>query len=107
MGHHKHALNNRPHNWLQTAFPWLSLLLCTSFVFYKYVLQVSPAVMAPELMSTFHLTGASLGALAGCFLYASFAMQLPAGLLLDRYNPYYVIALGIVACASGAFIFAF
>lgn len=79
--------------------PWIIWGLASSFVFYKYVLEVSPSVMAPELMATFHLTGAQLGNLAACYFYAYLLMQIPVGLLLDRYAARHMIAVAILMCA--------
>ncbi|MEM1243307.1 MAG: MFS transporter [Pseudomonadota bacterium] len=90
----------------QRVYPWIVWFLASSFIFYKYVLQVSPSIMVNELMHVFSLTGATMGNLAAFYFYAYLLMQIPAGVLLDRYNPKYLIACAIVVCAIGAFIFA-
>ena len=79
--------------------PWIIWALASSFVFYKYVLEVSPSVMSQELMATFHLTGAQLGNLAACYFYAYLLMQIPVGLLLDRFAARHMIAFAMVMCA--------
>lgn len=86
-------------------YPWLVWALASSFVFYKYVLQISPTVMLPELMGTFHLTGEAMGHLAACYFYAYLLMQLPAGYLLDQYNPKRLIATAIFVCGLGGYLF--
>lgn len=86
-------------------YPWLIWFLASSFIFYKYLLEVSPSVMVPDLMKTFSLTAASLGNLAAFYFYAYFAMQLPAGILLDKYNPRYMLTKAILLCAVGAYVF--
>lgn len=90
---------------LSRAYPWLIWLLASGFIFYKYLLQVSPTVMVNELMSTFSLTGTALGNLGACYFYAYLLMQLPVGVLLDHYNPRNLIAVAILVCSLGAFIF--
>lgn len=85
--------------------PWLIWALASSFVFYKYVLEVSPSVMAQELMASFHLTGAQLGNLAACYFYAYLLMQIPVGLLLDRFPARYMIATAISMCALATWWF--
>ena len=72
---------------LSKAYPWIIWGLASSFLFYKYLLQVSPTIMVPELMREFNLTGEAMGNLAACYFYAYLAMQLPVGLLLDRNSP--------------------
>lgn len=87
-------------------YPWFIWLLASGFLFYKYVLQVSPSIMTQALMLKFNLSGQSLGNLAAFYFYAYMVMQLPGGLLLDRIRLLYILPLAIFICAVGAFIFA-
>lgn len=87
-------------------YPWIVWLLTAAFFSYKYIIQVSPSVMSTELMRTYHLTGAGLGHLAACFFYAYFLMQLPVGLLLDRFSPRFITALAVCFCALSTIVFA-
>jgi MFS family permease len=101
-GEHKITFNNLTKH---ITYPWLCWFLCSCFIFYKYVLQVSPSIMTHELMSAFNLTGLGLGSLAACYFYAYLCMQLPVGIILDRYNPRILISSAILVCSLGAFIF--
>ena len=80
--------------------------VAVSFYFYQFLLQVIPSVLKPEIQETFHLSGQQFGSMAAYFLYAYAAMQIPAGLLLDRYGPRYVLPLATLVCALGAALFA-
>ena len=86
-------------------YPWVIISLCAFFLFYKYVLQISPSVMTKDLMSEFHIGGAGLGHLAATFFYAYLVTQFFAGPLIDRYSPRYLTALAILLCSLGAFAF--
>ncbi|MBX9705806.1 MAG: MFS transporter [Gammaproteobacteria bacterium] len=90
---------------IHTFLPWIIWALGSSFVFYKYVLEVSPSIMAHELMRDFSLSGTALGNLAACYFYAYLAMQLPVGLLLDRFGPRRLITIAIAVCAGAALLF--
>lgn len=90
---------------LKRLYPWLIILLSSFFLFYKYVLQVSPSVMANELMRDFKINGTGLGNLAATYFYAYLIMQLLAGPLLDRFNPRVLTTLAIGVCALGALAF--
>lgn len=92
-------------NKFSKLLPWLIWALGSSFVFYKYVLEVSPSIMAHELMRDFSLSGTALGNLAACYFYAYLAMQLPVGLLLDRFGPRRLITLAIILCAAATVLF--
>jgi MFS family permease len=83
-------------------YPWLIWLLSAGFLFYKYLLEVSPSVMANELMNEFSIHGAQLGNLASFYFYAYLLMQIPAGILIDKYGPRKLTALALFFCALGS-----
>ncbi|MFI5333553.1 MAG: MFS transporter [Chlamydiales bacterium] len=91
------------------AYPfraWTIWLLSALFMFYKYALEVSPSVMTATLMRTFQIGGVELGNLAACYFYAYLLLQIPAGLLLDKFGPRKTTTLAIAICASGSLVFA-
>ncbi len=90
----------------KALYPWIVWILAASFFYYKYLIQVSPSVMSPQLMSAFSLTGAGLGNLAACFFYGYLLMQVPVGVLLDRWSPRKITSMAAFVCASGIFLFA-
>src|SRR5665648_629272 len=92
---------------VRSYLPWIIWILGAAFFFYKYILEVSPSVMGPELMSAFKITGAQLGNLAAFYFYAYLLFQIPTGMLLDRYGPRMVTTLCIFICSTGAIILAF
>ena len=85
---------------------WTIWLLSAIFMFYKYALEVSPSVMTSTLMTAFDISGVALGNLAACYFYAYLLLQIPAGLLLDRFGPRKTTTLAIALCAAGNLIFA-
>ena len=84
---------------------WTIWLLSALFMFYKYAIEVSPSVMTGELMRTFGMGAAELGNLTACYFYAYLLLQIPAGLLLDRFGPRKVTTVAIALCAVGNLIF--
>ena len=67
--------------------------------------RVAPAVMTEQLMAEFALGGAALGNLSAFYFYAYVAMQIPTGLLADRWGPRKLLASGTaVATLGGALI---
>lgn len=91
------------------AYPvraWTIWLLSAFFMFYKYALEVSPSVMTSNLMTAFNISGVELGNLAACYFYAYLLLQIPAGLLLDRFGPRKTTTLAIALCAAGNLLFA-
>lgn len=88
-----------------SLYPWIVIIFSSLFLFYKYILYVSPSVMTTQLMKYFHVTGVGLGNLGATFLYTSFFVQLIAGPLLDRYRPRFLTAAAIALSGLGALCF--
>jgi len=89
------------------AMSWLVFCLGAAFLFYKFIVEVSPSVMANQLMRTFHIQGTALGHLAATYFYAYLLMQIPVGLLIDRFGPRYLTTGAIVVCALGSLILSY
>jgi MFS family permease len=68
--------------------------------------RVAPAVMTEQLMTEFALGGAALGNLSAFYFYAYVAMQIPTGLLADRWGPRKLLASGTAVASIGGALFA-
>ncbi|NCT56439.1 MAG: MFS transporter [Legionella sp.] len=102
----KTSLIKRQSGWQQKLYPWIVWLLGAGFFFYKYLVQVSPSVMTNDLMSTFHINAAGLGNLSAFYFYAYLIMQVPVGILLDKYSPRLLTTGAILLCGLSTLIFA-
>ena len=60
-------------------------MLCTGLVASQFF-RVSNAVIAPELMVELAIGTETMGVVSGTYFLAFAAMQIPAGILLDRYG---------------------
>ncbi len=85
--------------------PWLICGLGALFYCYEYVLRIMPSVMASDLMQTFDINAFALGNLAAFYYYAYTPMQLPVGVLMDRYGPRRLLVIAALACALGSYLF--
>ncbi len=56
--------------------------------------RVAPAVMTDELMGDFGISAAGLGSLSAFYFYSYVAMQVPTGLLADRWGPRRLLSVG-------------
>lgn len=93
------------HEWLAKAYPWIIWTIAASFFFYKYLLQVSPSVMTDDLMQAFQVHGAGLGNLSAFYFYAYLIMQIPVGVMLDRFSPRLLTTSAIFLCSISTYIF--
>src|SRR5215475_11719399 len=84
-------------------FGWLTGAL---FFLYAWVLRVAPSVMVEELMRDFAVGAALLGNLSAAYFYGYAGMQIPVGVLLDRFGPRRLITVAALVCAGGCVLFA-
>lgn len=77
-----------------------------AFVMSQFLRSV-PAVIAPDLRAELDLTAAQLSALPAALFFGSAIMQLPSGVLLDRFGPRRTIAAFLLLTATGVAGFAF
>lgn len=85
---------------------YLIFFLAASFYLYEFILQVAPSVMAAPMMRTFQVSAEGFGVISAFYFYAYAPMQLPAGLLFDRYGPRKLMTGALILCAVGSFFFA-
>jgi len=72
----------------------------------SYLLRTVNAVISPELTRELALSSGSLGLLTSAYFIAFAAMQIPAGMLLDRYGPRRVEPALLLFCGIGTLAFA-
>lgn len=84
---------------------WFIFILVSLFLVYEMGLQVYPAVITDQLMRDLHINAYGLGLMSGIYFYTYTLMQIPAGLLFDRYSIRTVIVIPLSICIAGAFLF--
>jgi len=85
---------------------WSICGLGALFYAYEYLLRISPSAMEPALRSHFNLSATGFGLLSAIYYYAYVPMQLPVGLLMDRFGPRRLLTTACFICVVGAFMFA-
>jgi MFS family permease len=73
--------------------------------FLSYLFRTANAVISPDLTREIDLDPASLGLLTSAYLLAFGLMQIPAGMLLDRFGPRRVEPALLAVAAAGAIAF--
>ena len=69
--------------------------------------RVAPAVITDRLMADFTLGAAALGNLSAFYFYSYVAMQIPTGIIADRWGPRRLLTIGAGVAALGTALFAF
>lgn len=81
--------------------------LGAAFFLAEYLARVAPAVMVPDLMNAFQITALGIGSMSAFFYYAYVGMQIPVGILVDRFGPHRLLTLMAAICALSAMMFGF
>jgi MFS family permease len=86
---------------------FLPLYLCFAAAYVlSYTYRTANAVISPELSASLGISASSLGLLTGAYFVAFAAMQIPAGMLLDRYGPRRIEPVLLTVAGCGALAFA-
>lgn len=86
-------------------FPWFVCSLGALFYCYEYFLRIMPGVITADLMHFFGIGAASMGNLVAFYYYAYTPVQLPIGIMMDRYGPRKLLSIAAMVCAVGALLF--
>ena len=84
---------------------WAIWGLGATFFLFAFYQRVAPAVMAEVLMSEFRLSATALGNLSAFYFYSYVFMQLPTGLMADRWGPRRLLTVGAVVAGLGSLLF--
>lgn len=87
-------------------FSWIICGIGALFYAYEYLLRIMPSVMEPALRSHFNLSATGFGVFSAFYYYAYVPMQLPVGMLMDRFGPRRLLMLACLLCVLGIWMFA-
>jgi MFS family permease len=85
--------------------PWLIWALSALFVVFNYIQQVIPNIIAVDLSHAFNATESTLGNIAASYFYAYAILQIPVGLMVDRYGTRRPLVIAILAAGLGTLAF--
>ena len=88
------------------AMAWIVWGLVALFYCYGSFQRVAPAVMVPDLMAEFAASATVLGSLSAFYFYAYATLQLPVGLMLDRWGERRVMTVAALLAGAGSLLFA-
>lgn len=90
---------------LNALYPWL--IVCCGMLFYclNYFLRSSPSILQSDLLAAFHITATQFGILAATYSFSYVPMQVPAGMIYDRFGVRYVLFFASIIATIGLGIF--
>ena len=98
-------VNSDQKDWVTNKKAIFLYCIVSFFLFFEMAIQVSPSVMSTQLMHDLNIGTFGLGIMSGVYFYTYTAMQLPSGLLFDKYNPRIIITASILICVLGTLLF--
>ncbi len=89
----------------QLFHPWIICSIGMLFYCYNYFLRVSPGVMQHDLMQAFHINAYEFGILASCYYWIYTFMQIPVGMIYDRFGARLVLFSACLTTVLGVGVF--
>jgi MFS family permease len=87
--------------------PWMIWGLAAFFFFAHYVVRVTPGQIIEELHLAFvSTTKLDIGILGAAFYLPYVLMQMPVGILVDKFGPRILLTFAVFLCGFSAYIFA-
>lgn len=88
-------------------FPAFLMIWIVFTLFLKYVLQFLPGIGINSLTDQYHFSAEGIGFLAASYFYPYLLLQIPAGIIIDRFRVSYITTIALAFCAAGSILFAF
>jgi len=85
---------------------WMVWGIGALFYLMAFFQRVAPAVMTDALMREFQIGAAALGNLSALYFYSYVAMQIPTGIIADRWGPRRLLSSGALVAGIGTLLFA-
>lgn len=101
-------LENKANSKKNLFFGYLVCTIGAIFYCYEFVLRIIPGALQSELSAAFgHISASAFGQLSAFYYFAYSPMQLPVGLLMDRFGPRRLLTFACLSCTLGSFMFTY
>lgn len=84
---------------------WTLCLIAAIFYAYDFLLRIQPNIFASNLMHFYQIDATGVGIIYAAYYWAYTPLQIPAGLIIDRYNTRTVLWISALLCSVGALLF--
>ena len=92
----------------QVLWGCLVCLVGALFYCYEFLLRIIPGALQSELSAALgHISASTFGQLSAFYYFAYSPMQLPVGMLMDRFGPRRLLFFACLCCTVGSFMFSY
>ena len=95
-----------PLNKKMPIYPWICWLIVALFYFFQYGLLAMPSVLNKEFQTSFMIDATGVAVLYSAFLVTYVFMQIPVGLLFDRFRSRNLLLLAAALLVFGCMVLA-
>ena len=85
----------------ERAIPWIIWSVAGCYYFFEIMLRILPGTMAHHMMETFQITATQFGMFTAFYYWSYTLMQIPAGLIVDRYSIRKTLFFACLMCIFG------
>ncbi len=79
--------------------------IATTFFAFQFILRLSVGILREDIIQKFHIDTAAFGTMAGYYYLGYAGMQIPLGIMLDKFNFRVVTAFAIMLTVIGTLTF--
>ncbi len=98
-------MQNNQNNFIK-ILPLLAWVISSFLVLFQVSLQTSTSVMIHDLQKAFSVDVLGVSILASSYFYTYLFLQIPAGIIIDRYGVRLTLTIGFLLAAFSCFLFA-
>lgn len=91
----------------RSIMPFIIVAISATFYLYEFFLRVLPGVLSYEIMHDMKINAATLSMIGTSFYYGYISMQIPIGLLCDRFGPKKLLTASVATCSMATIVFAY
>lgn len=84
---------------------WLFWSIGALFYAYEFFHRVAPGVLTTHLRESLFINDKELGLIGAMYMYAYAGLQLPAGILIDKFGPKKLLVFASLLVTVGSFVF--
>lgn len=90
----------------QIVFGSLICFVGAVFYCYEFVLRIIPGALQAELsIALGHISATTFGQISALYYFAYSPMQMPVGMLMDRFGPRKLLTFACLCCTVGSWLF--
>lgn len=82
-------------------------IIASLFYAYDFVIRVMPTVMAHDLMAQYGVDATGFGAISALFFYGYTLMQIPSGVLYDRFSVKWILVIMTALASLSVILFGY